>query len=51
MACKHSRRTELGRTLRDNERMQNYDIKKDNFKTSKNALKVVRLICSSKEVE
>ena len=30
--------------------MQNYAIKKDNFKTSKFSFKVVRLICSSKEV-
>jgi len=31
-------------------RMQNEDIKKDNFKTNLIAFKVVRLICSSEEV-
>ena len=36
--------------LKGFERMQNYNIEKDHFKTSINAPKVVRLICSSEEV-
>lgn len=42
---------ELGRTHEDVARMQNYEIKKDNFKISIISLWVVRLIRSSWEVE
>ena len=43
--------SELGITHKDVARMQNYKIKKDNFKMSIISLWVVRLIHSSKEVK